>query len=79
MYFTYLLRSEKDKSYYTGITSDLRRRLDEHNSGTQRYSRARYPFKLVWFCAFPKKSQALEFESYLKTGSGIAFRNKHLL
>jgi len=79
MYFVYLLCSEKDKSYYTGVTNDLKRRLKEHNSGTQRYSRAKYPFRCVWFCGFPTKSKALSFEAYLKTGSGIAFRNKHLL
>jgi predicted GIY-YIG superfamily endonuclease len=61
------------------MTSDLAQRLVEHNSGTQRYSGAKHPFRLVWNCEFPTKYQALAFEAYLKTGSGIAFRNKHLL
>ncbi len=40
-----------DKSYYTGITTDLVRRLDEHNSPKKgaRYTRTRRPVELVYF------------------------------
>jgi len=34
MYYVYIVKSEKDKSRYTGITEDLKRRLAEHNNGS---------------------------------------------
>ncbi|MDX2095626.1 MAG: GIY-YIG nuclease family protein, partial [Alphaproteobacteria bacterium] len=37
------------------------------------------PWELVWYCAFPDKYKALEFEKYLKSHSGRAFANKRLL
>ncbi len=33
MYYTYVLLSLKDRRFYTGYTSDLRKRLGEHNKG----------------------------------------------
>ena len=38
MYYIYILHSEKDKSFYTGFTEDLKKRVIEHNTKTQRYS-----------------------------------------
>jgi putative endonuclease len=37
------------------------------------------PSEVIFYCAFTDKSKAYKFEKYPKTGSGIAFRNKHLL
>ena len=36
------------------------------------------PWELVWYCAFPHKYKALEFEKYLKSHSGRAFAKKRL-
>jgi len=36
------------------------------------------PWELVWYCAFPDKYRALEFEKYLKSHSGRAFAKKRL-
>jgi predicted GIY-YIG superfamily endonuclease len=36
------------------------------------------PWKLVWYCVFTTKKQAIDFEMYLKQGSGFAFARKHL-
>ena len=48
-WFVYLLRCA-DGSFYAGITTDLARRLDEHNSGVAgaKYTRARRPVTLAW-------------------------------
>lgn len=78
-YYVYILRSTKDGSYYTGVTSDLRRRIGEHHSGSPKYSSTKGPFNIVWYGAFMSKERAYEFEVYLKSGSGFAFRNKHLV
>ena len=37
------------------------------------------PVELIWHCAFNDRLSARRFEAYLKTGSGQAFRNKHLV
>lgn len=79
MYFVYILRSKKDGSAYVGSTQDIKRRLTEHNSGKVRYSSSKRPYILKWFCGFPNKQLALQFEKYLKQGSGFAFARKHLL
>ncbi len=47
-WIVYILRC-RDRSLYTGITKDLTRRLDEHNSGSgAKYTRAHLPVSLVW-------------------------------
>lgn len=79
MYYVYILKSQKDSSLYFGSTENVKQRLSEHNSGKAKYSSTKRPFKLIWFCAFPNKKQALNFEKYLKHGSGHAFANRHLV
>lgn len=79
MYYVYILKSQKDLSLYIGSTTDIKNRLKEHNSGESKYSRTKKPYSLIWFCAFPNKEKALNFEKYLKHGSGSAFAKKHFL
>jgi len=79
MYYVYILQSKRDRSHYVGTTKDLRKRVQEHNRGEVRFTAPKVPYVLVWYCAFPTKKQALDFERYLKSGSGIAFAQKRLL
>ncbi|MDP4010833.1 MAG: GIY-YIG nuclease family protein, partial [Candidatus Roizmanbacteria bacterium] len=49
-YFVYILQCA-DNTYYTGITTDMKRRLKEHNGkvkGGAKYTRVRTPVKLVY-------------------------------
>ena len=78
-YYVYILQSQKDGSYYTGFTSDIINRVDVHNSGQVAYTAAKIPFELVWYCCFKAKIQAIQFEKYLKSGSGFAFARKRLV
>lgn len=78
MWFVYILQCS-DGSLYTGCTSDISRRIIEHNSHKVHYTRDKTPVYLKTYFAFNDKYKAFEFEKYLKSGSGIAFRNKHLL
>ena len=75
----YILRSLVDYSFYVGSTDDVYKRLNEHNSKSSKYTSTKAPFELIWFCAFKEKTKALQFERYLKSGSGFAFRNKRLI
>jgi predicted GIY-YIG superfamily endonuclease len=79
MFYVYILKSVKDNSYYTGISTDLKRRIKEHDNGKARYSNSKRPYRLKWYCAFPNRIKAYDFERYLKSSSGCAFRKKHLV
>ena len=78
MYYVYILQSLKDKSYYTGLTTDVDTRLKQHN-GSVEYTSTKRPFKLIWYCCFEDKMKALQFEKYIKSGSGFAFARKRLV
>jgi len=79
MYYVYIIQSQKDNSYYVGSSKDLKRRFDEHNRGEVHFTSSRKPYTLAWYCAFKTKKQSIEFEKYLKQGSGFAFARKRLV
>lgn len=79
MYYVYILESKLDSSHYVGMTKNLKRRLQEHNSGNSKYCSSKKPYEIIWYGAFRDKTKALDFEKYLKQGSGFAFRNKRLV
>lgn len=64
--------------YYVGLTSDVERRLEEHNAGKSTYTNKFRPWKLATYTAFVDKSRTEKFEVYLKTSSGRAFAKKRL-
>ncbi|MEO1485867.1 MAG: GIY-YIG nuclease family protein [Bacteroidota bacterium] len=74
----YILKCS-DGKYYTGFTNNLQRRLKEHREGKSFSTGYRLPFELVTYVVFTNKKKAYVFEKYLKSGSGIAFRNKRLV
>ncbi len=78
MYYVYILKNKIANKFYTGATSNLKERLKDHGWHTVKTTKTG-DYKLVWFSVFLKKQSAYNFERYLKTGSGIAFRNKHLI
>ena len=79
MKYVYLIRSTSHpKQSYIGTTSDLKKRLAIHNSGGSVYTSKFKPWQLVTYAGFSDASKALEFERYLKTGSGRAFAKKRL-
>jgi predicted GIY-YIG superfamily endonuclease len=79
MFYSYILRSKKDLTYYYGSTQNLRKRLHQHNSGESKYSKVHMPYELIWYCAFLTREKALAFEKYLKSSSGHAFSKKRFL
>ena len=78
MHYVYILKCADDH-YYTGCTEDLDVRVGKHSKGYVDSTKDRLPVKIIFYCAFAEKEKAFTFEKYLKSGSGIAFRNKHLL
>jgi putative endonuclease len=79
MRYVYLLQSQSAADErYVGVTSDLRRRLTEHNAGQSSHTSKFKPWRIVTYVAFSDDAQATAFERYLKSGSGHAFANKRL-
>lgn len=66
MWFVYLVRC-KDRTLYTGVTTDVKRRVEEHNDGRgARYTRSRCPVKLVYREKAADRSAALRREHEIK-------------
>lgn len=67
MWFVYILKCA-DKTFYTGITTNVKRRLVEHNSSTlgAKYTRGRRPVKLVYSRKMKNKSLAAKEECRIK-------------
>lgn len=81
MYYTYILRSTKQHgAIYIGYTSNLKKRLAEHNDPKHKsYSKRHAPWALETYLSFTDEAEAKRFEIYLKSNSGKAFMRKRLL
>lgn len=77
-YYVYVLLSEKDNQFYTGYTSDLERRLREHNEGKVASTRRRRPFRLVYWEGCLNQQDATRREKYLKTAWGKRYIKNRL-
>lgn len=67
MYFVYILKCADD-TFYTGITKELERRLEEHNSSDKgaKYTRNRRPVVMVYSEIHPDRSSASKREYEIK-------------
>ena len=67
IWHVYMVRCS-DGTLYTGITNDLKKRIEAHNSGKDgaRYTRSRRPVKLVYFEQVKSKSAAARLEYQIK-------------
>ena len=80
MYYVYVLKSLKHaEKMYVGYTAEINQRLWLHNDGKSIYTAKYRPWSLFWYCVFQDEHKAIEFEKYLKTGSGKALIAKHLI
>lgn len=70
MYYTYVLKSEKDGSFYIGWTDNLKHRLNKHFSGQVKSTSSRIPLHLIYYEACCNKEKAILREKALKTGFG---------
>lgn len=77
-YYVYVLQSLIDKNFYTGYTSDLKRRLEEHNSGISKSTKYRKPLILIYFEGCNNIKDAMKREKYLKTTYGKRYIKNRL-
>lgn len=79
MYYVYSIQSEiNPECFYIGITTDVERRLSDHNAGKSVHTNKFKPWSLITYIAFTDKTKALEVEKYLKSHSGLTFAKKRL-
>ena len=77
-YYVYVLQSEKDLNFYIGIASDIKKRLEDHNSGEVSTTRNRRPLKLVYWEGCLNNKDAAKREKYLKTTWGKRYIKSRL-
>lgn len=69
-YYLYVLQSLKDSKFYVGKTSNLVKRIKQHNSGKVISTKARVPFKLIYYEAYSNKRKWSKQELFYKSGIG---------
>ena len=69
-YYVYLLQSELNSSFYIGYSNNLKRRLIEHNKGSNFSTKNATPWRLIFFEGYLDEKDAKRREKYLKTNQG---------
>lgn len=77
MYYVYILRMNNGQ-LYTGYSSNLKRRIGEHDQGKVKSTRNRRPLELVHYEAYKVKSDALRREHFLKSTEGKKMLRKQI-
>ena len=73
MIFVYALKNCINDEIYVGISKDPQRRVMEHNSGKNRYTKAFMPWHIVYTEVYSDYASARIEEKYLKSGAGKKF------
>ena len=79
MFYTYILQSKiKSDQLYIGFTTDLKRRLTEHNQKLNFSTKPYAPWKLIYYEACLDRDDAERREGYLKTSQGRRLTRRRL-
>ena len=73
MYTVYVLRSLVNGRMYIGYSEDLEERLNSHNSGKVRSTKAYKPYSVAYKEEYENKTEARKRELFLKSGKGREF------
>jgi len=69
MFYVYVLNNLQNKKYI-GYTSDLKRRISEHQRGDSNFTSRFDEWKLIYYECFLNKNDAKREELFLKSGKG---------
>ncbi|UCG14582.1 MAG: GIY-YIG nuclease family protein [Deltaproteobacteria bacterium] len=72
-HFLYILRSEKDGSYYVGTTQDVEERVRRHNQGRSVYTKAKRPWQVVYVEEHSNRVSAQQREREIKQRKSKAY------
>ena len=70
MHYVYLIRSEANDQLYIGYTTNIKRRILEHNRGENQSTKHYKPWKLIFAEIYIEEMDAKRREQYLKTNQG---------
>ena len=73
MYHVYILRSQRNASFYTGFTKDIDTRLSQHNMGRVKATRHIRPLEIVYSEPFESETEARRREYYIKSQKSRKF------
>lgn len=72
-WYVYILRSQRDGRFYTGVTTDVSRRLEQHNAGKVKATRYMRPFTVVYVEPHVDSTEAKKREYYIKAQKSHKF------
>ncbi|MBU2109576.1 GIY-YIG nuclease family protein [Patescibacteria group bacterium] len=78
MFYNYVLQSVKNDNLYIGYTSNLKKRLKEHNQGLSKSTKPYMPWKLIYYEACLNEKDAKRREQYLKKTQGQRLLKRRL-
>jgi len=79
-YFSYILYSLKDGIHYYGSTSNLEKRLKDHNAGKSKFTKGHRPWEIIYFEEFASHSEAIKREMFYKSIDGnIWLKSKRII
>ncbi len=73
MFFVYAIKSIERNYIYVGLTNNLERRIERHNSGQNKTTKPYSPFELIYSEVLDTRIEARKREKYLKSGIGKEF------
>ncbi|MBL4644605.1 MAG: GIY-YIG nuclease family protein [Candidatus Pacebacteria bacterium] len=77
-FYIYVLETKGGVQKYTGYTSNLKKRLEEHQKGFVFSTKSKLPVRLIYYEACLSETDAKRREKYLKTTGGRRFLSKRL-
>lgn len=77
-YYVYILESLKDKSWYIGFTTNIKKRVLQHNKKESKATKPKSPYRVIYCEAYLNKKDAMGRERFLKSGAGRMFLKKQL-
>jgi putative endonuclease len=78
MFYVYVLHSLEDHGLYIGFSTNLKKRIAEHEHGASFATKYRGPWKLIYYEAYIDRHNAEGRERYLRSGSGGGFLRQQL-
>lgn len=78
MFFVYILKSLGFKKTYVGRTSDVEKRLYEHNTSSNEFSRRYKPWEIIYTEKLETLEESIKREKYFKSAAGRKWIKKNL-
>ncbi|HYF04832.1 MAG TPA: GIY-YIG nuclease family protein [Patescibacteria group bacterium] len=71
MHYVYIIKSEARNWFYVGSTGNISKRLEEHNFGKTKSTKAYTPFTIIYTEELPSKTEARKRENFIKRNHAL--------